>query len=78
MSKRIYSVVGPQGEGLTKRLVRATTRGTAINHAAKGHFTAAIAKQDELVEHLSKGGKIEEAGEIDQADDQQQSASQPE
>ena len=61
MSKRIYAVDGP--EGIETRLVNATTRGVAVSHVAKDHFTARIPKAPELVKLVNKGTKVEETEE---------------
>lgn len=60
MAKRIYLVEGPGGK---KRLVNATTAGTAINHCAKADYQAKIPTQSELLATAKAGVEVEEAGE---------------
>ena len=55
---RIYLVNGPTGS----RLVKATVASQAITHVAKDEFTAKVASQDDLVEALSNGVKVETYG----------------
>ena len=59
---RIYIVNGPSGT----RLVRATVPSQAIFHVAQGEYKAAVATQDDLVEALSKGVKVEHFGRLAQ------------
>jgi hypothetical protein len=56
---RIYLVNGPTGS----RLIKATVASQAITHAAKSAFTAKVASQDDLVQALSSGVKVETYGE---------------
>lgn len=55
---RIYIVKGPSGA----RLVKATVPSQAIFHVAHGEYSAAVATQDDLVEALSNGIKVEYFG----------------
>ena len=61
---RIYLVTGPTGS----RLVKATVASQAITHVAKSAFSAKVASQDDLVEALSNGIKVEAYGETAQAE----------
>ena len=61
---RIYLVNGPTGN----RLVKATVASQAITHVAKSAFSAKVASQDDLVEALSNGVKVETYGETAQAE----------
>ena len=61
---RIYLVSGPTGN----RLVKATVASQAITHVAKAAFTAKVASQDDLVEALSNGIKVETYGETAQTE----------
>jgi len=61
---RIYLVNGPTGS----RLVKATVASQAITHVAKSAFSAKVASQDDLVEALSNGIKVEAYGETAQAE----------
>ena len=61
---RIYLVNGPTGS----RLVKATVASQAITHVAKSAFSARVASQDDLVEALSNGVKVETYGETAQVD----------
>lgn len=62
-SQRIYIINGPTGT----RLVKAAVASQAITHVAKAAFSAKVASQDDLVQALSEGIKVEvygaEAGE---------------
>ena len=61
---RIYLVNGPTGS----RLVKATVASQAITHVAKSAFSAKVASQDDLVEALSNGTKVETYGETAQTE----------
>jgi hypothetical protein len=61
---RIYLVNGPTGT----RLIKATVASQAITHAAKSAFTAKVASQDDLVEALGNGIKVESYGETAQTE----------
>lgn len=52
---RIYLVGTPNGV----RLVRATVRQQALSHAANAMFTVRVASQDDLVQAMEMGIKIE-------------------
>lgn len=56
---RIYAVT----LGETTRLVRASHPSTAARHVAKDLLTVAVATQEQLVQMVSKGQKVEVAGE---------------
>mgnify|MGYP000729963748 CR=1 FL=1 len=62
-NQRIYIISGPTGT----RLVKASVASQAISHVAKAAFSAKVASQDDLVQALSDGIKVEvygaEAGE---------------
>ena len=60
---RIYLVTTSAGAA---RLVKAAVPAQAITHVAKQLFSARIASQDDLVEALSNGVKVETYGESDQ------------
>lgn len=61
---RIYLVNGPTGT----RLVKASVASQAITHVAKSAFSAKVASQDDLVEELSRGTKVETYGETVQSE----------
>lgn len=64
MSTRIYAVYDERTLDTDgQRLVRASTRSRALRHVAQGIFTVVVASQDELVELLGQGIKVEDAGE---------------
>jgi hypothetical protein len=63
-STRIYLVNGPTGT----RLIKASVASQAITHAAKSAFTAKVASQDDLVEAVSNGIKVENYGESAQGE----------
>jgi hypothetical protein len=60
MATRIYIVISTDG---ATRLVKATVASQAITHVAKNTFTAKVASQDDLVQALSNGVKVETYGE---------------
>jgi hypothetical protein len=62
---RIYIVTGPDG---SNRLVKATVASQAITHVAKNAFTAKVASQDDLVQALGNGVKVETYGESAQGE----------
>lgn len=63
-STRIYLVNGPTGT----RLVKAAVASQAITHVAKSAFSARVASQDDLVEAVSSGVKVETYGESAQGE----------
>ena len=63
-STRIYIVNGPTGS----RLVKASVASQAITHVAKSEFSAKVASQDDLVEAVSNGVKVETYGETAQSE----------
>lgn len=60
-SQRIYIVNGPTGT----RLVKAAVASQAISHVAKSAFSAKVASQDDLVQALTEGIKVETYGETE-------------
>ena len=62
---RIYLVSSTDG---TKRLIKSPVASQAITHAAKQTFTARVASQDDLVEAVSSGIKVESYNESAQVD----------
>lgn len=62
-TQRIYLVTTHKGD---RRLVRATHRSQAINHVARTLMEASVARQDELVELVSAGVKVESVRDADQ------------
>lgn len=62
---RIYLVTNTDG---AVRLVKAAVPSQAITHVAKQIFSARIASQDDLVEALSRGTKVESYGETAQGE----------
>lgn len=61
-SHRIYLVTTHKGD---RRLVRASHRSQAVNHVARTMMEASVARQDELVELVSKGVKVETVRDTD-------------
>lgn len=59
---RIYLVDTPDGV----RLVRASVRQQALTHAANALFTVRVASQDDLVQSMADGIKIENYKDGDQ------------
>jgi hypothetical protein len=64
MATRIYIVTGPTGT----RLVKAAAPSQAITHVAKSEFDARVASQDDLVQALSDGVKVEIYGDTAQSE----------
>lgn len=64
MSQRIYIVGTPDNQ---VRLVRSTTRQQALSHVANHLFTVRVANQDDLVNALTSGVKVENYKDLDQA-----------
>ena len=62
-AQRIYLVVQPDG---TPRLVKASIRSQALSHVASTLLTIHVATQDDLVDLLSNGVKVESARSPDQ------------
>jgi len=62
MSERIYAVY----HGTEARLVRAKSRAQALSHAAQTTFNVRVAGQDELVDLISQGTKVESVRDADQ------------
>jgi hypothetical protein len=62
---RIYIVTNSAG---ATRLVKATVASQAITHVAKNAFTAKVASQDDLVQALGSGVKVETYGESAQGE----------
>lgn len=58
---RIYIVTDSTNPGEEVRLVRAISQSHAIKHVTKP-FRAAVATQDQLIEALDNGVKVEQAG----------------
>ena len=54
-AERIYLVGTPSGA----RLVRASARSQALSHVAHAQFTIKVASQDDLVQALTGGVKVE-------------------
>jgi len=64
MATRIYIFTGPTGT----RLVKAAAPSQAITHVAKSEFDARVASQDDLVQALSNGVKVETYGDTAQSE----------
>ena len=62
-SQRIYVVVQPDGN---PRLVRASVRSQALSHVASSLLSIHVATQDDLVDLLEDGVKVENARSPDQ------------
>lgn len=57
---RIYLV--QDTDTITKALVRASNQAQAIRHVARNRLSVSVASQDDLVEQLALGVKVEDAG----------------
>jgi hypothetical protein len=60
MPARIYAVI-PKNGGPT-RLVRAIHRAGALSHVAATSYEVRVAEQDDIVDAMTAGGKVEPAG----------------
>jgi len=67
MSKtNIYLVNGEIGTTVEPRLVRASTRQQALSHVAKSMLTVTLASQEDLVNLVVNGIKVEDYKNTDQ------------
>ena len=67
MSKtNIYLVNGEIGTTVDHRLVRASTRQQALSHVAKSMLTVTLASQEDLVNLVVNGIKVEDYKNTDQ------------
>jgi hypothetical protein len=64
MTTRIYNVF----DGKTDRLIRAGNPAQALRHVAKASFTVRVATQDDLVDVVGRGGKVEDASKEEDAE----------
>lgn len=62
MAQRIYLVNGQGGETIEPRLIKASTKQQAVSFAAQSLMSAKVASQDDLVELLNEGIKVEVFG----------------
>jgi peptidoglycan hydrolase-like amidase len=60
MSQRIYRVIN--AETAAEHLVRASSQAQAIRHVVKETYRAAVAGQETIVELLTSGVKVQDAG----------------
>lgn len=60
MSRRIYRVSSARTGD--EWLVRAQSQAQAIRHVVKSEYRAAVASQETLIEMLTGGAKVEDAG----------------
>ena len=60
MSLRIYRVINT--ETAAEHLVRAQSQAQAIRHVVKETYRAAVAGQETIVELLTSGVKVQDAG----------------
>lgn len=58
--KRIYAVADKKA-GVC-HLVKAATQAQAVGHVVRGQFVAEVASQEVLVDLMTAGKKVEEAG----------------
>ena len=61
--KRASTGLGAGLIGEPVALVRASSKAAAINHAVRRDFSAEVASPDELVELVTCGWRVEDAGE---------------
>lgn len=75
---RIY-VVSARHDGhvIARRLVRAPTQAQAIRHVATEAITAEVASQDDLVELVAAGAKVETSGTAPAAEGDDPDAANP-
>lgn len=65
MGQRIYLVNGEIGATVEPRLIKASTKQQAVSFAAQSLLSAKVASQDDLVQALSNGIKVETYGETE-------------
>lgn len=68
MALRIYRVINT--ETAAEHLVRAQSQAQAIRHVVKETYRAAVAGQETIVELLTSGVKVQDAGAELQLDDE--------
>lgn len=69
-STRIYTVASNATGAV--RLVRATRPAQALQHVARSTYSVRVAEQDDIVDSLTAGTKVEVAGAEPEADTDQQ------
>lgn len=74
MPSRIYLVTD---KGRPPRLVEATHPAQAVGHVARASITAEIASQQDLVDLVRKGTRVEKAGEVARGADRRSGAPYP-
>ena len=62
-AKRVYVVTG----GPAPRLVKAVSQAQAIGHVIAATYKASVASQDDLIDALGVGAKVEMAGDAAEA-----------
>lgn len=64
MATRIYLVAKAAGTGDEQgHLVRAATQAQAVRHVVRNTYQAEVATQEQLVDLMTAGAKVEDAGE---------------
>jgi hypothetical protein len=61
METRIYLVTHHGAEEAEHFLVRAGSQAQAVRHVAKNRFDCRVAEQDDIVEHVGTGVKVQVA-----------------
>jgi hypothetical protein len=64
-AQRIY-IVGSSDPAFPVRLVKASLRQQALTHVAQSLFTVRVASQDDLIQSLGAGVKVENARDPEQ------------
>lgn len=65
MKTRIYTVSDVTNEPVKSRLVRASNASAARNYVARDQYVVEVASQQELVDLLNEGVKVEVASSTD-------------
>ena len=68
MSTRVYVVTDKSEDPPHHRLVRASGPSVALNHVASRMLASHLATKDELVQMLTTGARVEDAGEAAQGE----------
>jgi len=61
---RIYLITDKHRQNGFHRLVRAANQAQARNHVARDSLSCEVAGQDDLVELIARGVKVEDTGEV--------------
>lgn len=69
---RIYAVFGA-GDVEAQALIRAKTKAAALHHYTRGHLVVNVASQEDLVDAITAGLIVEDAGDDGKAQEAEES-----